>query len=127
MTLFYCFYKEMHQSALVVSVLCVGKFREIRNVKTHGLLILGSSIHDISHQQDQFKNLSKFSGSPNFLTSLSSGNNVWLAVLNKFRIVKLELERFESWDKSLDISETYGKLFSFCQIIKLTAELLKFV
>ena len=127
MTLLNRFNQEMHQSALVVSVLGVGQFGKIRDVKANRLFILGSRIHDVSHQQDQLQNFTKLSRSSHFLTSLRGCDNVRFAVLNQFGIVELELERFESWNQPLDVRQTNGELLSFSQVFKLTAKLLELV
>ena len=44
--------KEVHQRALVVSVLGVGQFGEVGDVEADGLLVSGAGIHNVAHQQD---------------------------------------------------------------------------
>ena len=62
MTLLNGLHQEVEQSPFVFPVLGVGELGQVGNVKPNWLFIPRTCVHDVSHQQDKFKNFAKFTG-----------------------------------------------------------------
>lgn len=94
----------MEQCLLIIRIFRVGQLGEITDFETESGFILGSRIHVVSEQENQFQDLGELLAVSHFLTSRCSRHNVRLDILHHVRVGQLKVQIMKTRRQTFDFT-----------------------